>query len=117
MPKTRKRPAPKRRPSSMDTINRASDYSGGDRTSAVQSRQVDWLTVHEWVRPRLDAAGKYPWPGTPAWVELADDDRRKWAGLLDFAQHHALRVEVAQRSEERRVGKGGTPQRWWRTEA
>lgn len=46
--------------------------------------------------PYLNAVGQYPWPGTPAWTQLADDDRHKWAGLLDFAQHHALRVEVAQ---------------------
>jgi hypothetical protein len=60
------------------------------------SQQVNWWAVHEWVQPFLDTAGDYPWPGSPAWCQLPDDDRRKWAGLLNFAQHHALRVEAAQ---------------------
>ena len=34
--------------------------------------------------------------GTPAWCLLAHDDPRKWVSLLDAAQHHALRVQLAQ---------------------
>lgn len=34
--------------------------------------------------------------GTPAWCDLADDDPAKINALLDAAQHHALRVEIAQ---------------------
>jgi organic hydroperoxide reductase OsmC/OhrA len=34
--------------------------------------------------------------GTPAWCALDDDDPAKLAALLDAAQHHALRVEIAQ---------------------
>ena len=36
--------------------------------------------------------------GTPAWCQLPDTDRRKWAALLDAARHWALRVETAQQA-------------------
>lgn len=62
----------------------------------IASQQVSWWSVHRWVQRYLDAAGNYPPAGTPAWCELADGDRRKWAALLDAAQHHVLRVETAQ---------------------
>jgi hypothetical protein len=62
------------------------------------SQQVDWWSVHQWVEKFLDTAGDYPWPGTPEWCLLPDDSREKWAGVLDFAQHHALRVETAQQA-------------------
>lgn len=64
--------------------------------SGTESQQVSWWSVHEFVQRYLDTAGHYPAAGTPAWCELADGDRRKWAALLDYAQHHALRVETAQ---------------------
>jgi len=41
MPKTRKRPAPKSRPSSMDTITCASDYSSGRAQDGYQSPTPD----------------------------------------------------------------------------
>jgi hypothetical protein len=63
------------------------------------SQQVSWWALHEWVQPFLDTAGDPPWPGSPAWCLLPDDSREKWAGLLDFAQHHALRVEAAQAAQ------------------
>lgn len=62
----------------------------------IASQQVSWWSVHRWVQRYLDAAGNYPPAGTPAWCELADGDRRKWAALLDAASHHVLRVETAQ---------------------
>lgn len=65
----------------------------------IASQQVSWWSVHRWVQRYLDAAGNYPPAGTPAWCELADGDRRKWAALLDAAQHHVLRVEVAQQAQ------------------
>ena len=68
---------------------------GGRLMSTIQSQQVSFWSVHEFVQKYLDTAGHYPMAGTPAWCELADGDRRKWAALLDFAQHHALRVETA----------------------
>jgi hypothetical protein len=64
--------------------------------SAVESQAVSFWETHLFVQKYLDTAGHYPPAGTPAWCELADGDRRKWAALLDFAQHHALRVETAQ---------------------
>lgn len=64
--------------------------------STVESRSVAWWPVHEWVQTYLDGAGDYPMAGTPAWCSLPDNDRRKWAALLDAAQHHILRIEIAQ---------------------
>jgi hypothetical protein len=63
---------------------------------AIESQQVSFWSVHTFVQRYLDTAGHYPPAGTPTWCELADGDRRKWAALLDAAQHHALRVEAAQ---------------------
>lgn len=62
----------------------------------TDSQQVSFWSVHTWVQRYLDTVDDYPMPGTPAWCLLPDDSRAKWAGLLDFAQHHALRVETAQ---------------------
>jgi Protein of unknown function (DUF2742) len=67
--------------------------------NSVGARTVSWWSVHVWVQTYLDAAGHYPQAGTLAWCELADGDRRKWAAVLDFAQHHALRVETAQEAQ------------------
>lgn len=71
--------------------------------NTVESQQVSFWAVHEFAQERIDAAGHYPMAGTPAWCALPDRDRRKWAALLDFAQHHALRVETAQ---EQRAAAG-----------
>lgn len=68
-------------------------------SAGLTSRAVSWWSVHEFVQRYLEAAGHYPAAGTPAWCELADGDRRKWAALLAAAEHHVLRVETAQ--EER----------------
>ncbi|BBZ03600.1 hypothetical protein MCHIJ_30370 [Mycolicibacterium chitae] len=65
-------------------------------TNHVDSQAVSFWEVHQWVEKFLATAGDFPMCGTVAWSELADDDKRKWAALLDFAQHHALRVETAQ---------------------
>ncbi|GBE64201.1 hypothetical protein MFM001_06630 [Mycobacterium sp. MFM001] len=67
-------------------------------SAAIASQQVSWWAVHEWVQKYLETAEAYPMAGTPAWCLLPDDSREKWAALLDFAQHHALRVETAQQA-------------------
>lgn len=65
----------------------------------TESQQVSFWSVHTFVQRYLDSAGDFPMCGSPAWCLLPDDSRQKWAALLDFAQHHALRAESAQ--EER----------------
>lgn len=65
----------------------------------VSSRQVSWWSVHEHVWPLLAKVGSWPLAGTPAWCVLDDDDPRKWAAMLDAAQHHALRMETAQEQQ------------------
>jgi Protein of unknown function (DUF2742) len=62
------------------------------------SRQVSWLTVHEYIQHVLAEAGSWPMVGTPAWCLLADDDPVKIAAVYDAAQHWALRVETSQES-------------------
>ena len=65
-------------------------------TPATGSRQVSWLSVHEFVTAVLDQVNGWPMAGTPAWCSLGDSDPAKWAALLDGAQHWALRVETLQ---------------------
>jgi hypothetical protein len=62
----------------------------------VSSQQVNWWTVHELVAAVLNQVNDWPTLGTPAWCSLAHDDPRRWAALLDGAQHHALRLELNQ---------------------
>lgn len=63
------------------------------------SRSVDWWSVHTFVADTLAAAGAWPMAGTLEWQQLPDDHPAKWAALLDAAQHHALRVELAQEAQ------------------
>jgi len=60
------------------------------------SQQVSWWSVHEFVAAVLNQVNDWPMLGTPAWCSLAHDDPRKWAAVLDGAQHHALRLELNQ---------------------
>lgn len=62
----------------------------------TESQQVNWLTVRRFILPVLEKVDEWPTPGTPAWCLLAHGDLRKWAALLDGAQHHALRLELNQ---------------------
>lgn len=66
---------------------------------ALASQQVSWSDVHAFVLPKLQLVGDWPLVGSPAWCELDDRDRVKWAAVLDAAQHWALRVEYFQTVE------------------
>jgi hypothetical protein len=63
---------------------------------AIESQQVSFWAVHEWVAPRLERVGSWPLLGSPAWVLLDNRDPVKWASVLDGGQHHALRLELNQ---------------------
>ena len=63
---------------------------------APASQQVSWLEVHDFVVPKLRKVGDWPIIGSPAWCDLGDRDRVKWAACLDAAQHWALRLEYFQ---------------------
>jgi hypothetical protein len=67
--------------------------------NAVSSQQVNWLTVHRFVGAVLNQVNDWPMAGTPAWCSLAHDDPRKWAALLDGAQHWALRIDSSQEAK------------------
>jgi hypothetical protein len=71
--------------------------------SAIASQQISWWSVHEFVAAVLDQVNDWPMLGTPAWCSLTHDDPRKWAALLDGAQHWALRVDSCQEAR----GEGG----------
>lgn len=77
--------------------------SGGPAVSwrpyALASQQVSWSDVHSFVLRRLQTVGDWPMAGSPAWCDLSDCDRVKWASLLDAAQHWVLRVEYFQQVE------------------
>lgn len=62
----------------------------------IESRQVDWWSVHTFVLPTLIRVESWPLAGSPAWVELADNDPVKLAAIFDAARHHALRIDTAQ---------------------
>ncbi|MGO9158368.1 DUF2742 domain-containing protein [Mycobacterium sp.] len=63
---------------------------------STSSRQVSWWSVREFIMPVLNQANDRPMLGTPAWCSLTHDDPRKWAALLDGAQHWALRMDSCQ---------------------
>jgi hypothetical protein len=65
---------------------------------ATESQQVTWESVHALILPILNQVNDWPTLGSPAWCSLAHEDPRKWAALLDGAQHHALRLELNQRA-------------------
>lgn len=62
----------------------------------VTSQAVSWWSVHKFVAAVLNQCSDWPTLGTPAWCSLSHEDPRKWAALLDGAQHHALRLELNQ---------------------
>jgi hypothetical protein len=66
----------------------------------LESKQVSFWQVHEWVSPRLERVDTWPLLGTPAWVLLDERDPVKWAAVLDGGRHHALRLEI---NQERRA--------------
>lgn len=65
----------------------------------VESGQVSWFSVHEFVQPRLDETLLWPLIGTPAWCALDDHDPAKWAAVLDASQQWALRLETLQEGQ------------------
>ncbi|ORV86850.1 hypothetical protein AWC11_16985 [Mycobacterium interjectum] len=62
----------------------------------IESRSVDWYSVHLFVIPVLDEAGSWPLAGSPAWRQLPDGHPAKLAAVLDGGRHWALHVDVAQ---------------------
>jgi hypothetical protein len=104
--KTRKRPAPADRP--LRNHSNRTKSNGYEAPGALDSQQVSWWSVHEFVSAVLNQVNDWPMLGTPAWCCLAHDDPRKWSALLDGAQHWALRLETCQeaRAEASRAVSG-----------
>jgi hypothetical protein len=76
-------------------------YPNSTAAQLISSNQVDWWTVHRYFERLRDLLGVqgYPAAGTPAWDILDDDDPAKWLAVLDYGQHHALRVDTAQEAQ------------------
>ena len=99
-------------PSIGSRIPRAALPCQGGDMKATESQQVTWESVHELILPILNQVNDWPTAGTPAWCSLAHGDPRKWAALLDGAQHHALRLELNQRARadaSRTTSAAGAP--------
>lgn len=69
--------------------------------SSLESRQVSWWSVHEFVAAAIDRAAVKDWPvaGTPAWCALADSDPRKLAAILVNGEYWSLRDETSQQMQ------------------
>ena len=65
-------------------------------TPTTSAQSVSFWPVHKFVTEILKQVNGWPMAGTPAWCSLTHEDPAKWAALLDAAQHHALRVDMAQ---------------------
>jgi Protein of unknown function (DUF2742) len=94
-------PTEDRPPEDQEPIN---SFSGHHATptaskSTAFSQQVSWWPVHKFVQAVLDQVNEWPTLGTPEWCSLDHDDPRKWAALLDGAQHWALRMDTCQEAE------------------
>jgi len=79
--------------------NATKQLSGHHTISYRQSsRSVAWYEVHLYVNRMLERLGVHDFPqaGTPEWCALNDSDPVKAVSVLDYGQHHALRVETAQ---------------------
>lgn len=64
--------------------------------TAIESRTVDWWSVHTHVEPLLKEVGCWPMVGTLPWQALPTDDPAKLAAIFDAARHWALRVDASQ---------------------
>ena len=62
----------------------------------IESRTVDWWSVHLYVEPTLEEVGSWPLVGSLPWQHLPTDDPAKLAAIFDAARHWALRVDVCQ---------------------
>jgi hypothetical protein len=79
-----------------NTTNTSHREEASPHEFSNSSQQVSWWEVHELVGAVLNQVNDWPMLGTPAWCGLTHDDPRKWAALLDGAQHWALRVDTCQ---------------------
>jgi hypothetical protein len=64
--------------------------------TGIESRQVAWWPVHEFVQSRIPTVTSWATVGTPSWCQLADDDPAKLAAVLDAGRRYALHLDVAQ---------------------
>ena len=62
----------------------------------MDSRQVAWFEVYQFVASLLAGARSWPAAGTPEWCALADGDPRKLTAVLEYGTRWALKVDAEQ---------------------
>jgi hypothetical protein len=67
---------------------------------SIASMQVSWWDCHVFMTEMVKRTncGPVPWPGTPAWCAMADDDPRKLLALAGFGVYQALSVDAWQKA-------------------
>ncbi|MEE2855405.1 MAG: DUF2742 domain-containing protein [Actinomycetota bacterium] len=60
----------------------------------IESREIDFYSVHLFVLPMLEEVGSWPLAGSPAFQQLDDSDPRKLAAVLDGGRRDALRNDA-----------------------
>jgi hypothetical protein len=65
---------------------------------SIASMQVSWWDCHVFMAEMVQQAncGPVPWPGTPAWCAIPDDDPRKLLALAGFGVYQAVSVDAWQ---------------------
>lgn len=73
----------------------------------VDSNEIDFLPVHQRLAPLLDRAvllGEIPVLGSPAWVDIPDDDRR-WRDSVVVAGYRWAMAEWLRQDAENQASK------------
>jgi Protein of unknown function (DUF2742) len=68
-------------------------------TSSTSSREVSCVAVYLYVVHWLTCVPDWPAAGTPAWVDLPDNDHRKIAALMHAALNWVIGQDLAQDAE------------------
>jgi hypothetical protein len=73
-------------------------WAGTIFVKSISSMQVSWWDCHVFMAEMVQQAncGPVPWPGTPAWCAIPDDDPRKLLALAGFGVYQAVSVDAWQ---------------------
>lgn len=73
-------------------------WAGTIFVKSIASMQISWWDCHAFMTEMVQQAncGPVPWPGTPAWCAIPDDDPRKLLALAGFGVYQAVSVDACQ---------------------
>jgi hypothetical protein len=79
----------------------APTWAGTIFTKTTHGMQVSWWDCHVFMESLVHQAncGPIPWPGTPAWCAMPDDDPRKLLALAQFGVYFAMEIDTRQAAE------------------